>query len=155
GDAKPVAFVEDAAVPPEKLPRFVERFQEIVGRHGTEASFYGHASVGCLHVRPLVNVKSAEGLQTMHAIATEIADLVLEFQGSLSGEHGDGILRGVFTERMFGPRLTEAFREVKRAFDPAMLLNPGKIVDTPHFDENLRLGPTTRNWEPLTYLDFS
>jgi FAD/FMN-containing dehydrogenase/Fe-S oxidoreductase len=155
GDAKPVAFVEDAAVAPEKLPAFVQRFQEVVGRHGTEASFYGHASVGCLHVRPMVNVKSSEGLATMQSIAAEIADLVLEFQGSLSGEHGDGIVRGVFTERMFGPRLTDAFREVKRAFDPQGLLNPGKIIDTPAFGENLRLGPETPSWEPFNFLDFS
>ena len=154
-DAKPVALVEDTAVAPEKLPRFIERFQEIVGRHGTEAAYYGHASVGCLHIRPMVNVKSAEGLATMEAIASEIADLVLEFEGSLSGEHGDGILRGVFTERMFGPQLTNAFREVKKAFDPDGLLNPGKIIDTPGFSENLRLSPQTRNWEPVTELDFS
>ena len=155
GDSKPVAFVEDAAVAPEKLPEFVRRFQEVVGRHGTTASFYGHASVGCLHVRPMANVKSSEGLKTMEAIATEIADLVLEFEGSLSGEHGDGILRGVFTERMFGPQLTTAFREVKRTFDPGSLLNPGKIIDTPRFNENLRISPETRNTEPVTFLDFT
>ena len=155
GDAKPVGFVEDTAVAPEKLPAFIQRFQEVVGRHGTEAAYYGHASVGCLHIRPMVNVKSAEGLGTMEAIAAEIADLVLEFGGSLSGEHGDGILRGVFTERMFGPRLTNAFRAVKRAFDPQGILNPGKIIDTPAFGENLRLGPETRNREPVTYLDFA
>ena len=154
-DAKPVALVEDTAVAPEKLPRFIQRFQEIVGRHGTEAAYYGHASVGCLHIRPMVNVKTSEGLATMEAIASEIADLVLEFEGSLSGEHGDGILRGVFTERMFGPQLTAAFREVKHAFDPDGLLNPGKIFDTPGFTENLRLSPQTDNWEPVTLLDFS
>ena len=155
GDAKPVGFVEDTAVAPEKLPAFIERFQEIVGRHGTEAAYYGHASVGCLHIRPMVNVKAAEGLSTMEAIASEVADLVLEFGGSISGEHGDGILRGVFTERMFGPQLTAAFREVKQAFDPDGLLNPGKIIDTPAFGENLRLGPDTHNTEPVTLLDFS
>jgi Fe-S oxidoreductase len=154
GDAKPLGFVEDAAVAPEKLPEFVRRFQELVGRHGTTASFYGHASVGCLHVRPMVNIKSSEGLRTIEAIASEVADLVFEFQGSLSGEHGDGIMRGVFTERMFGPRLTDAFREVKRAFDPQGLLNPGKIIDTPGFSENLRLSPATPAWEPVTLLDF-
>ena len=155
GDSKPVGFVEDTAVAPEKLPRFIERFQEIVGKHGTEAAYYGHASVGCLHLRPMVNVKSTEGLATMEAIAVEVADLVLEFEGSLSGEHGDGILRGVFTEHMFGPQLTNAFREVKQTFDPDGLLNPGKIIDTPGFSENLRLSPQTANWEPVTELDFS
>ena len=155
GDAKPVAFVEDTAVAPERLARFVERFDGIVGAHGIEAAYYGHASVGCLHIRPLVNVKEANGLRTTQQIATEVADLVLEFGGSLSGEHGDGILRGVYTERMFGPQLTEAFRDVKRVFDPRGILNPGKIVDTPAFDDNLKLSPATRNAEPPTYLDFS
>jgi FAD/FMN-containing dehydrogenase len=155
GDAKPVAFVEDTAVAPEKLPAFVQRFKEITDRHGTQAAYYGHASVGCLHIRPMVNVKTSEGLRSMEAIASEVADLVLEFGGSLSGEHGDGIVRGVFTEKMFGPQLTEAFRQVKQAFDPTGLLNPGKIVDTPAFAENLRLGPEMKTWEPATFLDFS
>jgi len=155
GDPKPVALVEDTAVAPEHLAAFVARFDAIVRKHGSEAAYYGHASVGCLHIRPLVNVKDAAGLEAALAIASEIADLVVEFGGSLSGEHGDGILRGVFTERMFGSQLTEAFRELKRAFDPQGILNPGKIIDTPQIDENLRLSPTTRNIEPPTYLDFS
>ncbi len=155
GDAKPIAFVEDTAVEPARLADFVDRFDAIVRAHGTTAAYYGHASVGCLHIRPLVNIKREDGLRTIEAIAGEIADLVLEFGGSLSGEHGDGILRGVFTERMFGPALTEAFRDVKRLFDPDGLLNPGKIVDTPRFDDNLRLGPATRNLDPRTYLDFT
>ena len=155
GDSKPLPFVEDTAVSPEKLPAFVARFREIVGRHGTEAAYYGHVSVGCLHMRPMVNVRRQEGLATMERIANEVADLVLEFGGSLSGEHGDGIVRGVFTERMFGPELYGAFRELKRAFDPAAVLNPGKIIETPGLTENLRLGPETSNWEPVTVLDFS
>ncbi|HJM74522.1 MAG TPA: FAD-linked oxidase C-terminal domain-containing protein [Dehalococcoidia bacterium] len=155
GDPKPVALVEDTAVAPEHLAAFVARFDTIVREHGSEAAYYGHASVGCLHIRPLVNVKDAAGLEAAKAIASDIADLVLEFGGSLSGEHGDGILRGVFTERMFGPQLTEAFRELKRAFDPQGILNPGKIVDTPQIDDYLRLSPTTRNTEPPTYLDFA
>ncbi len=155
GDTKPLPFVEDAAVAPERLPAFLERFDAIVRAHGTEAAHYGHASVGCVHIRPMVNVKDEAGLRSMSAIASDVADLVLEFGGSLSGEHGDGILRGPFTERMFGASLTGAFRELKRAFDPRGLLNPGKIIDTPPFDENLRLDPRTRNVEPPTHLDFS
>ena len=155
GDSKPLAFVEDTAVAPERLAQFVERFDALVRAHGTEAAYYGHSSVGCLHIRPMVNIKDADGLRSMEEMASEVADLVLEFGGSLSGEHGDGILRGAFTERMFGPSLTDAFREVKRAFDPEGLLNPGKIVDTPPFDENLRLSPQTRNVEPRTHLDFT
>ena len=155
GDAKPLAFVEDTAVAPERLPDFVRRFQQAVARHGTTAGYYGHASVGCLHIRPMVNVKEASGLGTMESLASEIADLVVEFGGSLSGEHGDGILRGAFVERMFGSELTEAFRAVKRTFDPRGLLNPGKIVDTPPFTSNLRLSPATQNREPHTAFDFS
>ena len=155
GDTKPLAFVEDTAVAPERLPAFIERFDAIVRAHGTEAGYYGHASVGCLHIRPMVNITTDAGLREMEQIASEVADLVLEFGGSLSGEHGDGILRGVFTERMFGPRLTQAFRDLKRAWDPQGILNPGKIIDTPAFGENLRIGPATRNVEPTTHLDFS
>ena len=155
GDAKPVAIVEDTAVAPERLAEFVTRFDEVVASHGTFAAYYGHASVGCLHIRPLVNVKTDAGLDTTEAIASDIADLVLEFGGSLSGEHGDGILRGVFTERMFGPEITEAFRELKRAWDPQGVLNPGKIIDTPGFRENLRLSPATVNLEVPTILDFT
>ena len=103
----------------------------------------------------MVNIRRQDGLAAMELMAREVADLVLEFGGSLSGEHGDGIVRGVFTERMFGSELYQAFRELKQAFDPNGLLNPGKIIDTPEFTENLRLGPETANWEPKTVLDFS
>jgi FAD/FMN-containing dehydrogenase/Fe-S oxidoreductase len=155
GPLKAATFVEDAAVAPEKLPEYIKRFQEIVRRNDTEASYYGHASVGCLHIRPMVNPKTSEGLDRMEKIAREVADLVLEYGGSLSGEHGDGIVRGVFTEHMFGPSLANAFREVKQTFDPNNLLNPGKIIDTPGFRENLRVEPDQRAWEPVTYLDFT
>jgi Fe-S oxidoreductase len=155
GALKAATFVEDAAVAPEKLPGYIARFQEIVANNGTEAAYYGHASVGCLHIRPMVNPKTSAGLDQMEKIAREVADLVLEFGGSLSGEHGDGIVRGVFTEHMFGPTLTNAFREVKQAFDPDGILNPGKIIDTPGFRENLRLAPDAKTWEPVTYLDFT
>ncbi|MDA1010952.1 MAG: FAD-binding protein, partial [Chloroflexi bacterium] len=155
GDAKPIAIVEDAAVPAERLGEFVERFDDIARRHGTTAAYYGHASEGCLHIRPSVNIKDDDGLKVIRSITSDVADLVIEFGGSLSGEHGDGILRGVYTERMFGPRLTEAFREVKRAFDPNGLLNPGKIVDTPALDDNLRLAPWTVNSVIPTTFDWS
>ena len=155
GDAKPLPYVEDTAVSPEQLPEYVRRFEEIVGNHGTESAYYGHASTGCLHIRPVVNIKESEGVEVMAAIAEEISDLVLEFGGSLTGEHGDGIVRGVFTEKMFGSELYEAFRELKTAFDPDSIMNPGKIIDTPGIRENLRLGPTTKNADVKTYLDFS
>lgn len=141
GDAKPLAFVEDTAVSPEKLPQFVKRFDEIVRAHGTEAGYYGHASVGCLHIRPLIDIKQPEGVSKMVSITEEISDLVLEFGGSLSGEHGDGLVRSPFNEKMFGGQLYQAFREVKKAFDPDGIMNPGKITDSAPMTENLRLGP--------------
>ncbi|HUE88211.1 MAG TPA: FAD-linked oxidase C-terminal domain-containing protein [Vicinamibacterales bacterium] len=155
GDAKSISFVEDTAVPPERLRDYIERFSGIVRRHGTVAGIYAHASVGCLHVRPVVNLKTAEGVQRFEAIAHEIADLVLEFGGALSGEHGDGLVRGPFTEKMFGPVLYEAFREVKRTFDPNGLFNPGKIVDSPPIASNLRFGPAYQTPDPQTWFDYA
>jgi anaerobic glycerol-3-phosphate dehydrogenase C subunit len=155
GDAKPLPYVEDTAVSPEKLPEYVARFDQITSSHGVETAYYGHASTGCLHIRPIVNLKTEHGLDTMEAIANEISDLVLEFGGSLSGEHGDGIVRGVFMEKMFGSELYGAFKDLKRAFDPDGLMNPGKIIETPGIRENLRISPATKNIEVSTYLDFS
>ena len=155
GDAKPLPYVEDTAVDPQKLGEYVRRFDEIVKSHGTTAGYYGHASVGCLHIRPLVNLKNSEGVDKMMSIASDISDLVLEYGGSLSGEHGDGIVRGVWTEKMFGPKIYQAFREVKSAFDPHGIMNPGKIIDCPPIMENLRFGPDYRAASPETKLDFS
>ena len=155
GDAKPLPFVEDTAVPTERLPEYVRRFDELVRANGTTAVYYGHASVGCLHIRPLVNLKLQEGLDRMVSIATQVADLVLEFGGSLSGEHGDGIVRGVFTEKMFGPTLYQAFRDLKRTFDPLGIMNPGKIIDCPPMTENLRASPRTIVQPVAAKLDFS
>ena len=155
GDAKSLSFVEDTAVAPERLRDYIERFLQIVKRHGTTAGVYAHASVGCLHVRPVVNLKTADGVRRFEAIANDIADLVLEFGGALSGEHGDGLVRGAFTEKMFGPVLYEAFRAVKRAFDPAGLFNPGKIVDTPPMTANLRYGAGYATPDPATFFDYA
>lgn len=155
GDAKPLPFVEDSAVPPEVLPEYVRRFQEIVRAHDTTAGYYGHASVGCLHIRPMVNIKLQEGLDTLVSIADAISDLVLEFGGSLSGEHGDGIVRGAYTEKMFGPQIYNAFRELKYGFDPKGIMNPGKIIDCPPITENLRIGPGYKAVEIDTVMDFS
>ena len=155
GDSKPLPYVEDTAVDPEHLGEFIARFDQVVKAHDTQAGYYGHASVGCMHIRPLVNLKTPEGIRRMVSIASDISDLVLEYGGSLSGEHGDGIVRGVWTEKMFGPTIYKAFQEVKQAFDPAGIMNPGKIIDTPPMTENLRFGAGyTAN--PLdTTLDFS
>ena len=155
GDAKPLPFVEDTAVDPEHLGPFIRRFDEIVRNHNTEAGYYGHASVGCMHIRPLVSLKDADGIQRMVSIAEEISDLVLEFGGSLSGEHGDGIVRGVWTEKMFGPQIYDSFRQVKQTFDPQGIMNPGKIIDCPPMTENLRYGTDYKTMSIPTTLDFS
>ena len=155
GDAKPLPFVEDTAVSPEKLPEYVRRFDEIVRRHGTEAGYYGHASVGCLHIRPVVNLKRRDGVEKMYAIAAEVSDLVLEFGGAMSAEHGDGIARSEWNEKMFGPELYKAFREVKTAFDPDGIMNPGKIVDAPPMTQNLRYGEAYRTTPFETRFDWS
>jgi FAD/FMN-containing dehydrogenase/Fe-S oxidoreductase len=155
GDKKPIAFVEDTAVDPAKLPAFIARFREILGRHEAAAGYYGHCSVGCLHIRPLINLKDGAEIHKMQRIAEEITALVLEFGGALSGEHGDGRARSPFNETLYGPRLYDAFRQVKRAFDPKGLLNPGNIVDAPPITEHLRYGAGYKTWEPTTLLDFS
>ncbi|MDA1188139.1 MAG: anaerobic glycerol-3-phosphate dehydrogenase subunit C [Chloroflexi bacterium] len=154
GDAKPIPFVEDTAVAPEVLPRFVERFDEIIRAHHTEAGYYGHASVGCLHIRPLINLKNDEGVGRMVHIMRDVSNLVLEFGGSLSAEHGDGLVRGPWNEKMFGTRLYEAFRRVKKAFDPNGIMNPGKIVDSPPMTENLRINPRYRTADVHTGFSF-
>ena len=155
GDAKSISFVEDTAVAPEKLRDFIERFLAIVRGHGTDAGIYAHASVGCLHVRPVVNMKTEAGVRQFEAIAHDIAELVLEFGGALSAEHGDGLVRGPFMERMFGPVLYDAFRHVKRTFDPEGLFNPGKIVDSPPLTANLRYGAGYATPDPESYFDHS
>ncbi len=154
GDRKPVTFVEDCAVAPERAPEFIARFRETLKRHGTDGSFYGHASVGCLHIRPLLNLKDPKDVTRMRAITADVTDLVLEYNGSLSGEHGDGLARSEWNEKMFGPTIYQAFREVKAAFDPDGLLNPGKIVNAPPMTENLRYGPHYRPAALATVLNY-
>jgi Fe-S oxidoreductase len=155
GDKKPIAFVEDTAVEPAKLPEFIKRFREILTSHDATAGYYGHCSVGCMHIRPLINLKEPSEVKKMVSIADEISDLVLEFNGALSGEHGDGLARSHFNKKLFGPVLYEAFRQVKSAFDPKNLMNPGKIVDSPAMTESLRISPAYKAWQPQTTLDFS
>ena len=152
---KPVAFVEDAAVPPGRLEEFVVRFQEIVEDAGTWACFYGHASVGCLHVRPALDTSDPEGVARMRRIGEEVADLVVECGGSISGEHGDGLSRSEFLGKMYGPEILRAFSEVKELFDPKGTMNPGVIVDPPRMDGQLRIGPGRRRLPVATGLDFS
>jgi len=155
GDKKPIAFVEDTAVEPRHLAEFVARFREIFAKHDTVGAYYGHCSVGCLHIRPVIDLKTPRGLEQVRAIADEIADLVVKFRGTLSSEHGDGRARSPFLERMYGPRIMQAFRELKRAFDPDNRMNPGNIVAPAGLTEHLRYGTQYTTWEPTTLLDFS
>ena len=135
GDGKPVSFIEDCAVPLHDLAEFTDRLTRLFHKHGTEGTWYAHASVGCLHVRPILNMKDESGARKMRAIAEEAFAIVKEYKGSHSGEHGDGISRSEFHERMFGERLVRAFETVKGAFDPGSLFNPGKIVRAPKMDD--------------------
>lgn len=144
-DAKHIPFVEDAAVPPERLAEYVADFQKILADHGTYASFYAHAGPGVLHVRPLVSTKSKEDLERIRSIAASVTGLVMKYGGALSGEHGDGRSRTEWNRVLFGERLWQAFLKIKEAFDPTWILNPGQVVyrdDAPtSMTENLRHPP--------------
>jgi len=156
GDAKAVAFVEDTAVSPGRLAEYIRRFRQIVTDHGTTAGYYAHASVGLLHIRPVLSLKDPAGVRRMVSISEQVRDLVLEYGGAVSGEHGDGLSRSCYNEKMFGPMLYKAFQEVKAAFDPQGLMNPGKVVDAPHLAANLRYGGAYRAALNIqTHLDFS
>jgi FAD/FMN-containing dehydrogenase/Fe-S oxidoreductase len=143
GDGKPISFIEDAAVPLENLADYTERLSAVFERHGARGTWYAHASVGCLHVRPVLNIKDPTDVTRMRLIAEECFDLVRCYKGSHSGEHGDGIARSEFNEPMYGAHIARAFEAVKDAFDPNGLLNPGRIVRPPRFDDRslFRYGP--------------
>ena len=135
GDRKPVSFIEDCTVPLEHLSEYGARLEEVFRKHGTSGTWYAHASVGCLHVRPILNLKLDQDLKAMRAIAEEAHELVRSFGGTHSGEHGDGLVRSEFLEPMLGSRLVAAFGEIKAAFDPSGTLNPGKIVNPSRMDD--------------------
>jgi FAD/FMN-containing dehydrogenase/Fe-S oxidoreductase len=156
-EGKPVSFVEDCAVPLPHLADYTERLNAIFARHGTRGTMYAHASEGCLHVRPVLNLKLEKDVKAMRAIAEETFAMVRDYKGSHSGEHGDGLVRSEFHETMFGPRIIADFREVKHRFDPDNVLNPGKIVDAPKMDDRalFRYPPDYRVNELKTVLDWS
>jgi Fe-S oxidoreductase len=156
-EGKPVSFVEDCAVPLEHLAEYTSRLTEVFEKHGTRGTWYAHASVGCLHVRPVLNLRLDKDVKAMRAIAEEAFAMVRDYKGSHSGEHGDGIVRSEFHEFMFGKRLVRAFEEVKTRFDPAGLFNPGKIVNAPKFDDRnyFRFKPGYRGEAMTTQLDWS
>jgi Fe-S oxidoreductase len=155
GDAKPVAVIEDTAIDPQDLPAFVQQFDEILAGHGLSAVHYAHAGSGELHLRPILNLKDQEHRRLFRVIATEIAQLVKRYGGSLSGEHGDGRLRGEFLPLMVGEKNYALFRAIKRAWDPDGIFNPGKITDTPPMDASLRYEPNHSVREFKTVLRFS
>nr|WP_247418599.1 FAD-binding and (Fe-S)-binding domain-containing protein [Halomarina salina] len=155
-DEKHASFIEDTAVPAEHLPAFVEEFEAVLEEEGTFASYYAHAGPGVLHIRPLVSTKTENGLESFHAIADAVTDLVVEYGGSVSGEHGDGRARTQWNRRLYGDRLWKAFGELKTAFDPEWLLNPGNVCGDHDMRRHLRYDPDyefdagfepTLNWE--------
>ena len=155
GDAKPVAVIEDTAIDPQDLPVFVREFDSILAAHGLSAVHYAHAGSGELHLRPILNLKMEEHRRLFRLIATEVARLVKRYGGSLSGEHGDGRLRGEFLPFMVGKKNYALFREIKHIWDPSGIFNPGKITDTPPMDASLRYesGQTVREFS--TVLNFA
>ncbi len=154
GAYKPTPFIEDPAIPPEHLPEYVPEVLAVCRDHGVDAVVYGHASVGVLHTRPLLDMKTAEGVAKYEAISRATFELVKKYGGSWSGEHGDGLIRSYQNRNLFGDVLYEDFRAIKRAFDPQNLLNPGKIVDAQGITENLRYGADYPRVELPTYFDF-
>ncbi len=152
---KALAFLEDSAVPPEKVGDFMAEFREYMQRTGKEVGFYGHAGVGLIHVRPMLDLHQEADLALMVKMMEDVSDMLLAYGGALSGEHGDGLVRSWLIKKMFGPKIYQAFRELKAAFDPDNRMNPGKIVDAPSPRENLRVDPSTQEVSIPTMFDFS
>ncbi len=155
GDAKPLPFIEDVAVPVERLGEFVREFQAVLDASGTGGDFYAHASAGCLHVRPLINLKTLRGVEQMRAITQAVMAVARRLGGAMSGEHGDGLSHGEWLEQTFGPEINQVFDDLKQAADPGGLLNPGKVLDPQPMHLNLRYGPAYRSDPWLPVLDFS
>ena len=154
GDAKPTAGLEDTCVPVEHLPEYVRRVRAVMANHGVSAVFYAHVSVGVLHIRPILNLKDPGGIAVLRRLEEEISDIVLEYGGTMSAEHGDGLARSEWLPKMFGEPMMRLFAEVKDAFDPRGLMNPGKIVRAEPMDRNLRYGALYRPRKLETYFSF-
>lgn len=156
GDGKPVSFIEDCAVPLESLAEYTQALTDIFSKYGSRGTWYAHASVGTLHVRPILDMRR-DGAQKMRAVAEEASALVRKFKGAYSGEHGDGLSRGEWISWQFGPKITEALSEIKHAFDPKGLFNPGKIVNPPKMDDvsNFRFPPSYKVIPLQPVLDWS
>src|SRR4029079_11175250 len=156
GDGKPVSFIEDCAVPLEHLADYTDRLTEVFHRNGTDGTWYAHASVGTLHVRPILDMRR-DGAAKMRAIAEEASAMVREYKGAYSGEHGDGLCRGEWIAWQFGPWIDAAFRAIKQHLDPAHLLNPRRMGDPPNIDDGtlFRFAPGYRTIELKPVFDWS
>ena len=156
GPYKPVPVIEDVSVPPEQLAEYLGKILDFCHSQGDmpDVAVYAHASAGCLHVRPLLNTKTARGVELLQVLGNYASDLAVEYGGAMSGEHGDGLARSAHNRKLFGPTLYAALQEVKRTFDPDNLMNPGKIVDAPPLTENLRFGASYRTIELQTVFDW-
>src|SRR5690606_9540696 len=155
GDPKPVPVIEDTAVDVNDLPEYIREFNMILKKYDLYSVHYAHAGSGELHLRPIIDLKTVEGNQLFRTIAEEIAALVKKYNGSLSGEHGDGRLRGEFIRYMIGEKNYQLLKEVKQSWDPNNIFNPGKIVDTPSMNTSLRFTPGQATREIKTTLSFS
>jgi FAD/FMN-containing dehydrogenase/Fe-S oxidoreductase len=151
---RPAAFIEDCAIPVERLGEFVREVERIIAEHGTEGGTYAHASAGCLHIRPVLDLKTARGVTDLRSISEAVFALTVRLGGAMSSEHGDGLARSEYLEQTYGPELTNIMRMLKRAADPKNILNPGKIIDTPKMDTHLRYGVDYRTHEWETKLSF-
>jgi FAD/FMN-containing dehydrogenase/Fe-S oxidoreductase len=152
--ARPIAFIEDCAIPVDQLGAFVREVQRIMAEHNAEGGIYGHASAGCLHIRPVLDLKTPGGVRALRSIAEQTLRLALRLGGSMASEHGDGLARGEWIRQTYGDDVSKAMRMLKNAADPEGLLNPGKILDAPAMDSNLRYGPDYRAHEWAPGLDF-
>ncbi|MDP2887623.1 MAG: FAD-linked oxidase C-terminal domain-containing protein [Bacteroidota bacterium] len=155
GDKRNVTVIEDTAVAPDVLPEYIREFDQIIARYGLTCVYYGHIATGELHLRPLLNLKDSEDVKIYHSLAKEVAQLVKKFRGSLSGEHGDGRLRGEFIPLMLGQHNYELIRKLKYTWDPQNILNPGKIVDTPPITKDLRILMGQPYFKASTLFDYS
>lgn len=153
--ARPIAFIEDCAIPVERLGDFVREVERILEAHGTHGGIYAHASAGCLHIRPVLNVQTGEGIRAMRAISEQVFTLTMSLGGSMSSEHGDGIARGEFIERTYGKEVTDAMRLLKHTVDPHNILNPKKLFDAPSMDTHLRYDETyqANTWSPVLHFE--
>ncbi|MEK6782330.1 MAG: FAD-linked oxidase C-terminal domain-containing protein [Bacteroidota bacterium] len=154
GEKKALSFIEDAAIPTAVLPEYIDQVLKICAKHNTEVSMYAHASVGVIHVQPLLDLRQEQDIENLKNITNETFDLVVKYGGSWSGEHGDGLVRSAYNERFFGPRIYQAFKNVKKMFDPENLMNPGKIVEAQTIEHNLRYGTAYHDQEEKTTFQY-